>query len=182
MITIISATNRPGALTHVFSKKYFESLKDKGLECQWLSLEDTPITFGSDMYNADKINEKFKEIQDKYVLEAEGFVIVAPEYNGSFPGILKLFIDACSIRNYPKNFRGKKAALVGVSDGRAGNLRGLEHLSGFLQYLGVTIMPNRQPFSSITNKINTESQQIEDKDILKTIEFNTTEIVQFFKN
>ncbi len=180
MITIISATNRPNALTHIFSKKYHNVLKEKGMECQWLSLEDIPITFGSEMYSADKINDQFKEIQDNYIIGADGFVFVLPEYNGSFPGILKLFIDACTIRNYPKNFRGKKAALVGVSDGRAGNLIGLEHLSGFLQYLGVTIMPNRQPFSGITPKIDAEKQLIIDEEILKTIESNVKEMVGFF--
>lgn len=29
----------------------------------------------------------------KPILEADGLVFVIPEYNGSFPGILKMFID-----------------------------------------------------------------------------------------
>jgi NAD(P)H-dependent FMN reductase len=48
------------------------------------------------------------------------------------PGSLKLFIDACSVREYKQNFKGKKAALVGIASGRAGNLRGMDHLTGVM--------------------------------------------------
>ena len=46
--------------------------------------------------------------------------------------------------------------LVGVADGRAGNLRGMEHLTGILQYLKLHVYHNKLPISVI-NKVFDES-------------------------
>ena len=48
-----------------------------------------------------------------------------PQYNGSFPGVFKAFIDGYA---YPNVFKGDKAALVGVSKG----FRGISALPFFL--------------------------------------------------
>ena len=49
----------------------------------------------------------FEPIQE-IVTKTDKFIFVIPEYNGSFPGVLKVFIDACS---FPESFYEKKAAL-----------------------------------------------------------------------
>src|SRR5690606_6582644 len=68
-------------------------------------------------------------------------------YNGSFPGVLKMFIDACSVRQSAKTFEGKKAAMAGLAAGKAGNIRGMDHLTGVLNYLGTVVMPYKLPIS-----------------------------------
>jgi NAD(P)H-dependent FMN reductase len=50
----------------------------------------------------------------------------------------------------------KKAMLTGISSGRAGNLRGLDHLTGTLNYLKVAVLPNRLPVSMIDKLIDAE--------------------------
>ena len=85
------------------------------------------------------------EITEKYISPAERVVIVAAEYNGSYPGILKAFIDAV----HPDHWKGKKAALVGISSGRSGNVRGLEHLTGVLHYLQVEVCSVKPVISGI---------------------------------
>jgi NAD(P)H-dependent FMN reductase len=92
-----------------------------------------------------------------------------PEYNGSFPGSVKLFIDACTVREYSRNFKDKKAALVGIASGRAGNLRGMDHLTGVLNYLGMTVMPDKLPISSIF-KLKNGNGEVTDEDTLKIME------------
>ncbi len=92
-----------------------------------------------------------------------------PEYNGSYPGILKFFLDACSIREYNASFHGgKKAGLLGVASGRAGNLRGLDQLTGVLNYLKISVMPIHQPISSIEKLMN-EGGEITDKNTQQVI-------------
>jgi len=86
-------------------------------------------------------------------------VFISPEYNGSYPGVLKLFLDAISIREYARSFKQKKAALCGVASGRAGNLRGIDHLTGVLNHVGVIVMPNNLPLSSI-DKLCDENGEI----------------------
>ena len=49
---------------------------------------------------------------------------------------------------------GKKALLTGVSTGRAGNLRGMEHLTGILHYMRVIVHPNKFPISVVDRLFN----------------------------
>jgi chromate reductase, NAD(P)H dehydrogenase (quinone) len=105
-------------------------------------------------------------------------VYIVPEYNGGFPGVLKLFLDACSVREYKKTFKGKKAALVGIATGRAGNLRGLEHLTGILNHVGTVVLPNRLPISSI-EKLMDDDGIIRDPATLKVIEKQMDEFLLF---
>ena len=102
------------------------------------------------MYTEEGQSKALAEIQDTYLTPASKFLFVVPEYNGGIPGALKLFLDACSIRNYKENFHGgKKAGLIGLSAGRSGNIRGMEYMTGFLNYLQIQVMPNKLPISSV---------------------------------
>ena len=51
----------------------------------------------------------------------------------------------------PILIKEKKAALSGVASGRAGNLRGIDHLTGILHHVGTTVMPQSLPLSSIAS-------------------------------
>jgi chromate reductase len=181
MITVISGTNRKGSRCRAFAHKYYEFLSELlGKEqVRFLALEDIPQTWlSSAMYEEVGQHPDLARIQDEYILPAEGFVFISPEYNGSFPGILKLFIDACTIRNYAHNFKGKKAALIGVATGRAGNLRGMSHLAGVLHYLGASTLPNQLPISSIAQLIDA-SGQITHPETLAVMKMHAQEFAQF---
>lgn len=168
MITIICGTNRPNSETAKFSKKYFELFKAKGVEVKLLELEKIPHDwFFADMYDSKKQAANIATVQEEYIFPATKFLIVSPEYNGSFPGVLKLFIDAISINEYPRNFKNKKAALSGIASGRAGNLRGMDHLTGVLHHVGTTVMPQNLPISSI-GSLQNEAGEI-DADTVKTM-------------
>ena len=113
MVTIISSTNRHGSWTLRLAKYLQKRLLEKGMETNLLSLEQLPGTLiESDLYG--KRSEAFQVIQN-LVTETDKFLFIIPEYNGSFPGVLKTFIDACS---FPESFYDKKAALVGLSSGK----------------------------------------------------------------
>jgi len=180
MITVIAGTNRKGSETAHFAKHLVEVLKKESKEeVKFLDLQDMPHDwFHNTMYAADTQSESLAEIQDDCILPAEKFVFVIPEYNGGFPGVVKMFIDACSIRNYADNFKGKKAAILGVAAGRAGNLRGMEHLTGVLNYLGTTVMPNRLPISSI-GKLLDENKNVTDEGTIKVIQEFAESVVKF---
>ena len=74
-------------------------------------------------------------------------VIIVPEYNASFPGVLKAFIDGLT---YPGGIQGKKAALVGLSGGGQGGLLAMTHLTDVLMYLGTTVLPSAYACPSST--------------------------------
>ena len=62
-------------------------------------------------------------------------------------------------------FYEKKAALIGVSQGRAGNLRGIEQLTMVLHYLKINVYHNKLPVSGIdklfdnSNNLNEETMK-----------------------
>lgn len=180
MITVISATNRKNSETLKIAKHYFEVIKTKTDEnVLLLDLCHLPHDIISDdMYSIEGQSLALREIQEKYMVPADKFVFVIPEYNGSIPGILKLFIDACSIYRMKDTFKrgDKKALLVGVSSGRAGNLRGLVHFTGMLNYLNITVHPNQLPISKVDTLMN-EHGKITDAETLKVTEMHIKEFV-----
>ncbi len=149
MITIISATNRPGSSTLKLARYYQKKLLEKGTEAQLLSLSQLPANIiETDLYG--KRSAEFQKIQD-IITATDKFLFVIPEYNGSFPGVLKVFMDACAL---PESFYEKKAALVGVSSGRYGNIRGIDHFTGVCHYLHLHTMPLKIHIPDIKNELN----------------------------
>ncbi len=161
MITIISGTNRKDSNTLKVAKYYQNELLKKGLKTTLFSLMDLPENLIiSDLYG--KRSEAFHKIQLQ-ITQTTKFLFVIPEYNGSFPGVLKTFIDACT---FPESFYDKKACLVGISSGKYGNVRGIEHFNGVCAYLHLNVMPLRLHIANIKNELD-ENNQICKEDTVK---------------
>jgi NAD(P)H-dependent FMN reductase len=173
MITLISATNRPNSNSLKVAKNYMQLVEKQGVEVKLFSLEQLPFDFIlTDLYN--KRSENFQQLLNDFILPSQKFVFVIPEYNGSFPGILKTFLDAIP----PDMNRGKKAALLGVASGRAGNLRGMEHITGILNYLGLFVHPNKLPVSSVLTLLD-ESGTIKDPNTIKVLEKHVQDVINW---
>ena len=172
-ITIISSTNRPDSNTEKVANYYLSALKSKGAETELFSLKDLPeCILHSDLYG--KRSSEFQEIIDKYVDKQNKFIFVAPEYNGSFAGVLKVFLDAIPPRMWTEN----KACLVGVSTGRAGNLRGMEHLTNILNYLKINVYHNKLPISRVDTLMDAQGN-LTDADTLKVIDWQLEGFLKF---
>ncbi len=180
MITVISGTNRKNSRTRLIAQAYHDILTGfTQEECKILALEELPGDIISDMmYEKAFQNPALALIQDEFFTPAEKLIFVVPEYNGSIPGIFKLFIDAISIRNYEANFKDKKVGLIGVATGRGGNLRGLDHLTTSLNYLKMIIFPNRYPISQV-DKVIDKSGQILDPVLQQDLEKHAQEFLEF---
>jgi chromate reductase, NAD(P)H dehydrogenase (quinone) len=169
MITLVSGTNRQNSLTEKFSRIYFELLKKQAPNSLFFDLSKLPaslLEIDLDVYKNRPA--ELLEIQSKYFQHSVKFIFIIPEYNGSFPGILKLLIDVMD----PKiAFFGKKAAFTGIATGRAGNLRGMDHLTSIMHHVGVTVLPLQLPVSRVQQEIINENQFTEatEKLVLKQI-------------
>lgn len=137
MYTIISGTNRQDSFTEKISKTYFNMLSEKQIQVKLLSLTGMNVLERDDL---------FLQIENEYIIPAEKFIFIIPEYNGSYPGVLKAMIDNSDVK---KDWWWKKALLTGVSTGRAGNLRGMDHLTGTLQHMKMIVHPNKLPISIV---------------------------------
>lgn len=173
MIGIISGTNRPNSNSLKLSKYYQTRLAEKSVTTEIFSLEDLPKGFiTAEMYG--KTSPEFAPFQEK-MNGFEKFIFVIPEYNGSFPGILKTFVDACA---YPTSFMHKKAALVGHSNGKYGNIRGIEHFAGVCHYLRIHVLPLRIHIPYITQEFN-ETERLFKPDTLRFTDEQLNEFISF---
>ncbi len=140
VINLLVGTNRPGSRARRIANLYAALLTGMGAENQILDLAELPADLlFSALYANAGTNPAFNRLAA--MLDAGNkLVIFTPEYNASFPGALKAFIDGLP---YPGGLRGKKVALVGISNGGQGGLLAMTHLTDVLMYLGTTVLPQR---------------------------------------
>ena len=75
---------------------------------------------------------------------------------------------ARTVTKRPEGVTAGCAALVGTSDGRSGNLRGLDTLTNNFHYLNVHVLPLKVPISLINNLIT--NKELTDEGTIKTLE------------
>lgn len=131
-----------------------------------LSLEDKDIL---------ERNDLMKQMEKDLLIPSEKFVFVMPEYNGSFPGILKLMMDNSDIKQC---WWHKKAMMVGVADGRAGNLRGMEHMTNIMHYMKMHVFYNKLPISRINDEFD-EQGNILKPETAKVIQQQIDDFLKF---
>lgn len=172
MLTIIASTNRPGSSTLKLAGYYQKKLIEKNVNTQVLSLENLPDNLlKTDLYG--KRSEAFKPVQ-ALIYASEKFIFIIPEYNGSFPGALKVFMDAC---DFPESFFDKKAALVGISSGKYGNIRGIDHFTGVCNYLNMHVLALKLHIPFIRKELDANGNLTE----ADTIQFTGEQIDRFIK-
>ncbi len=93
-------------------------------------------------FTQDEEYDPPKEVQEfkKRVKEADAILFITPEYNRSFPGVLKNAIDWAS-RPYGQSLWDKKVgAVMGASIGAIGTFGAQHHLRQVLAYLNMEVM------------------------------------------
>jgi chromate reductase len=156
MITIVVGTNRAHSVSAQIAEYYKAILSTKTDEqIEVVDLVNLPGDFiGNALYENNGNNSAFNAIRDK-VQSAEKLVFIVPEYNGSFPGVLKAFIDGFK---YPEGIRDKKGAMIGVSSGVQGSLIAMSHLTDIFNYLGMHVLALKPKLSAIER--NFDGQRI----------------------
>ena len=144
MYTIISGTNRIGSHTEKVAKEYQLILKNKNIDADIFSLKNLDVLHRT---------EELIKAEEEILIPTTKFLFIIPEYNGSYPGVLKAMIDNSDIR---KVWNFKKALLTGVATGRAGNLRGMDHLADTLHYMKMNVFYNKLPISVVDKVMDKE--------------------------
>ena len=168
MLTIVSGTNRLGSNTLKVAVEYQRILKEKGVDANLFSLEGI---------NVMHREASFEKIENEIIIPTSSFIFIVPEYNGSFPGVLKMLFDTGSSHDIWFN---KEALITGNSTGRAGNLRGMDHLTDILNYLKITVHPNKLPLSSV-NTLMDEHGKFTDVGTLYAINYQLDEFLKWRK-
>lgn len=153
MITIICATHRPRNMTLKVVEKYSELLNELGAASTIMSMDE----LSRDFLNADtfgKRTEHLTGLMEEKLNGSTHVVVISPEYNGSYPGVFKAFLDALD----GGFWKGRKIALVGVATGRAGNLRGMDHLTDVFHHLRAEVFSNKLPISRLDTLVGEDGQ------------------------
>lgn len=156
-INVLSSTDRPGSMSLKFSRFLKPKLEAEGAEVNVVSLEEYPIhevaggKYGQDIPAVKAFNEK--------VLDCHGLLMVIPEYNGSFPGILKLFVDYLP---FPESFDKFPIAFAGLGAGAFGSIRSVEQMQMIANYRNAYLFPERV-FLQRVHKIFNEEDGITDE-------------------
>ncbi len=166
MITIIAGTNRKDSYTKKTALAYQRFLTALNIENNLLSLDEHDLSVR---------DESFLKVENELLKTASRFIFILPEYNGSYPGVLKMMIDNSDV---PNVWWHKKVLLTGVSSGRAGNLRGMEHLTGSLLHMKMIVHPNRLPLS-IVNTLMDEDGIFTDAAAISAIKNQIGEFLAF---
>ena len=158
-IHILSATDRPGSNAAKVSR-YASGIISKHAETAIFSLKDYPLQdvaggkYGKEIASVDAFNSSF--------LEADGYLFVIPEYNGGFPGVLKVFYDYLP---FPESFHHTPVSLIGEAAGVFGALRAVEQFEQLLKYRKAYIFPERMFIQGVnqnfdeTNGLKNEKMQ-----------------------
>jgi NAD(P)H-dependent FMN reductase len=173
MITVISGTNRPDSNTRKLAAVIQEMLHQNGQETTLIDLAELPTDLFTGSSYATKPDD-FAVFQEA-VIEADGLLSVVPEYNGSFPGVLKYFID---MLRFPESLYEKPAAFVGLSAGRWGGVRAVEHLEMVFQYRHAHLF-GRRCFIPRIGSVLDESASIADLDTAERLEKTVTGFSDF---
>ena len=126
-VLVILGTVRKGRHSVHAARLVLEQLQGRAeIVTELIDIAQLPI-------RVDDAGESIKDagISEKLML-ADALVIVSPEYNHSFPGLLKHFLDG-----YLKEYIHKAAGVVGVSAGAFGGTRGIQDLLPVLRELGL---------------------------------------------
>lgn len=148
-ILIVSGTNRPDCNALRVARLLEGHYKAANVSVDVLSLAEMP----KEVFEGSSYAVKppgMIAIQQR-VLEAVGLHIVTPEYNGSFPGVLKYFID---MLKFPESFERKPVAFTGESAGIWGALRSVEQLQMIFGYRNAYLYPERVFIPGIGQKFS----------------------------
>lgn len=126
-IPVILGTSRKGRMSAHVARWITGHIEGRAaIQTRLLDIADLNLAI-------DDAGENIKDSAVSEVLTAsDALVIVSPEYNHSFPGLLKHMLDA-----YLKEYIHKAVGVVGVSAGPFGGARGIQDLLPVLRELGL---------------------------------------------
>ncbi|MGA1204728.1 MAG: NADPH-dependent FMN reductase [Opitutales bacterium] len=176
MISVISGTNRDGNNSSKVAAKVVDMYRELGEEVELLDLQELP----PEAFTAEAFGEKPSQLKENFidkVMASDGLVIIVPEYNGSYPGILKHFID---LLPFPDSFECRPVAFIGLAGGYYGGLRAVEQLQMVFAYRNAYLF-NRRVFIPNSYTILDDEGNFIDEDLRQRLELQAAKFQAFTK-
>lgn len=138
-IPLILGTARQGRESEHAARFVFELTKKRaGVESEFIDVRTLPMKL-------DDAGEQMKDPKFSAMIErCDGLIIVTPEYNHGYPGLLKHALDMCL-----KEYIHKAVGICGVSAGTFGGTRVIENLLPVMRELGLVTIFEDVNFAKI---------------------------------
>jgi chromate reductase, NAD(P)H dehydrogenase (quinone) len=162
---VFAGSTRTDSLHRKLARAAAGELRRRGLDVTLIDLRDYPMPlYDGDMEAATGLPPAALEFR-KLLAENDLLVIASPEYNGSFPALVKNTIDwtsrpAAAGERPTALYRGKAAALLAASPGPSGGRRGLRHLRELLEMIGVSIVAEPVAIAGAFNAFDASGELI----------------------
>jgi len=131
-IPVILGSVREGRRSEAPAKYIVEKIKAIGHSSQLVDFKELPLPFFDSALTPTALKGvyPYPNVQEwsDIAYSADAFVIVTPEYNHGYPGVLKNALDWLYYE-----FDHKPVGLVGVSDGTVAGARVIEHLRPIIE-------------------------------------------------
>jgi chromate reductase, NAD(P)H dehydrogenase (quinone) len=169
-LLIFAGSTRQNSFNRKLAQVAADMARASGAEVTLLELRDLDIP----MYNADLEAQATPPdvMKLKQILFAHpAWIICSPEYNGSYPALLKNTIDWASspVKSDPvwregfKSFTGKVVGMLSASPGALGGLRAQSHLLPLLVNTQCWVAPKAFALSRAGQAFDAAGQLVDDK-------------------
>lgn len=173
-IVVVPGTNRGGALSGKLGEVIAGHYRNLDHEVDILDL----TAMGPEFLAPSAYKEPAETVTamvDRF-LAADGVVFIVPEYNGSFPGVLKLFIDMLP---YPEGFDSRPCSFVGLAAGQFQGLRAVEHLQGVTGYRNAYNHPRRTFIGDSYKQFDFENGGLVDQELDERLQKQARDFCSF---
>jgi NAD(P)H-dependent FMN reductase len=160
-IPVILGTTRKGRMSaHAARFMVGQIEKRESISTELIDLSDLPMP----------IDDAGEDIKDgafsNKMASADALVIVTPEYNHSFPGLLKHVLDSCL-----KEYIHKAAGIVGVSTGPFGGIRAIQDFLPVIRELGLVNIFWDVNFGNVSSVFDASGKLLDDAFIKRADKF-----------
>lgn len=167
-LLFLSGSTRKGSLNSLLAKAACDFATTQGVTAEYIDLADYEMPlFNQDDESVNGIPENVIRLKQKFI-EADGFFIATPEYNGSFTPVLKNALDWIS-RLHQENeapmaaYANKAAAIGGASPGGFGAMRALVPLRLLLANVGVNTVGNQIAVGTAHEAFNEDGKLVSER-------------------
>ena len=160
-IPVILGTTRKGRMSaHAARFMVRQIEKRESILTELIDLSDLPMPI-------DDAGEEIKDAEfSNKMASADALVIVTPEYNHSFPGLLKHVLDSCL-----KEYIHKAAGIVGVSAGPFGGVRAIQDFLPVIRELGLVNIFWDVNFGNVSSVFDASGKLLDDAFIKRADKF-----------
>jgi NAD(P)H-dependent FMN reductase len=174
-LLVFSASLRSGSLNTRLAQLAARAIEAHGASVERASMRDFDApSYDADVQHSEGFPAGAEALRDS-LLRCDGFVISAPEYNASMPGVLKNAIDWVS-RFEPQPFNELDGLLLSASPSMVGGNRGLWALRVPFEHLGARVYPDMFSLAQAHDALDGEGR-IADERLLQRFEDNVANFI-----